>query len=143
MSNLKIKLYTSKYRLPTQKYIDNAKKIILKRENTAKSLETLIDNILVDAAGEIAQICLKYNIPAKDFKMTANKQMFAEVEAVMDRIDEEIMSLIQEYSLKVTDSEARKKMLALYISSLAEETTTFKRHSMAICIATYTIWKRL
>lgn len=118
MSNLKIKLDTSKYRLPTQKDIDNAKKFILKRENTAKSLETLIDNILVDAAGEIAQICLKYNIPAKDFKMTANKQMFAEVEKVMDSIDEEIMSLIQEYSLKVTDSEARKKMLALYISSL-------------------------
>lgn len=118
MSNLKIKLDTSKYRLPTQEEIDKAKKFILKRENTANSLETLIDNILVDAAGEIAQICVKYNIPAKDFKMTANKQMFAEVEAVMDRIDEEIMSLIQEYSLKVTDSEARKKMLALYISSL-------------------------
>lgn len=118
MSNLKIKLDTSKYRLPTQEEIDKAKKFILKREDTANSLETLIDNILVDAAGEIAQICLKYNIPAKDFKMTANKQMFAEVEKVMDRIEGEIMSLIQEYSLKVTDSEARKKMLALYISSL-------------------------
>lgn len=118
MSNLKIKLDTSKYRLPTQEEIDKAKKFILKRENTANSLETLIDNILVDAAGEIAQICLKYNIPAKDFKMTANKQMFAEGEKVMDRIEGEIMSLIQEYSLKVTDSEARKKMLALYISSL-------------------------
>lgn len=118
MSNLKIKLDTSKYRLPTQEEIDKAKKFILKRENTANSLETLIDNILVDAAGEIAQICLKYNIPAKDFKMTANKQMFAEVEAVMDRIDEEIMSLIQEYSLKVTNDKDRKKLLAAYIASL-------------------------
>ena len=118
--NINISLDTSKYRTPTQEEIDNAKKFVLKRSHTASELERLIDGILVQAAGEIAQICLKYNIPAKDFTMTANKRMFAEVEAVMDRIDEEIMSLIQEYSLKVTDDKARKKMLAAYIASLGK-----------------------
>lgn len=117
-SSIKIKLDASRYRLPTQEEIDDAKKFILKREDAASSLGNLIDAILVEAAGEIAQICLKYNIPAKDFKITANKQMFAEVGEVMDRIDEEIMSLIQEYSLKVTDYKGRKQMLAAYIASL-------------------------
>ena len=113
-----INLDTSKYRLPTQEEIDDAKKFILKRGDAASSLESLIDNILVEAAGEIARICLKYNIPAKDFTMSANKQMFSEVESVMDRIDEEIMSLIQGYSTKVANDKNRKKLLAAYIASL-------------------------
>ena len=113
-----INLDTSKYRMPTQDEVNNAKRFIRNRERTASALETIIDNILTQAAGEIAEACLKYNIPAKDFSMTANKQMFAEVSTVMDRIEEEIMSLIQEYSLKATNDKDRKKLLAAYIASL-------------------------
>ena len=36
----------------------------------------------------------------------------------MDRIDEQIMSLIEQFSTMVTDNQARKKLLALYIASL-------------------------
>lgn len=118
--NINISLDTSKYRTPTQEELDNAKRFVLSRSRASSELENIIDGILVQAAGEIAQICLKYNIPAKDFTMTANKQMFEEVGEVMDRIDGEIMSLIQEFSLRVTDSETRKKLLALYITSLGK-----------------------
>lgn len=117
---INISIDTSKYRMPTQGEIDNAKKFVLRRSNTASELGSIIDNILVQAAGEIAQICLKYNIPAKDFTMTANSQMFAEVEKVMDRIDAEIMELIQDYSLKVTNDKKKKKLLAAYIASLGK-----------------------
>lgn len=117
---VKIKIDSSKYKVPTQEDVKHAKDFVLRRNNTSNELESIIDDILVQAAGEIAQICLKYNIPAKDFTMTANRQMFEEVEEVMDRIDEEIMSLIQEYSLRVTDNEARKRLLALYIASLGK-----------------------
>lgn len=113
-----INLDTSKYRMPTQDEVNNAKRLIRNRERTASALETIIDNILTQAAGEIAEVCLKYNIPAKDFSMTVNKQMFTEVSTVMDRIEEEIMSLIQEYSLKATNDKDRKKLLAAYIASL-------------------------
>lgn len=113
-----INLDTSKYRMPTQEDINNAKKFILRRNDHASILESRVDAILIEAAGEIAEICLKYNIPAKDFTMTANKQMFAEIEEVMDRIEEQIMSLIELFSTMVTDNQARKKLLALYIASL-------------------------
>lgn len=113
-----INLDTSKYRMPTQDEVNNAKRFIRNRERTASALETIIDNILTQAAGEIAEVCLKYNIPAKDFSMTVNKQMFTEVSTAMDRIEEEIMSLIQEYSLKATNDKDRKKLLAAYIASL-------------------------
>ena len=113
-----INLDTSKYRMPTQDEVNNAKRFIRNRERTASTLETIIDNILTQAAGEIAEVCLKYNIPAKDFSLTVNKQMFTEVSTVMDRIEEEIMSLIQEYSLKATNDKDRKKLLAAYIASL-------------------------
>lgn len=115
---VRINLDTSKYRMPTQDEVNNAKRFIRNRERTASALETIIDNILTQAAGEIAEVCLKYNIPAKDFSMTVNKQMFTEVSTVMDRIEEEIMSLIQEYSLKATNDKDRKKLLAAYIASL-------------------------
>ena len=91
---------------------------MVRRNYHASILESRVDAILAEAAGEIAEICLKYNIPAKDFTMTANKQMFAEVEEVMDRIDEQIMNLIEQFSTMVTDNQARKKLLALYIASL-------------------------
>lgn len=115
---VRINLDTSKYRMPTQDEVNNAKRFIRNRERTASALETIIDNILTQAAGEIAEVCLKYNIPAKDFSMTVNKQMFTEVSTAMDRIEEEIMSLIQEYSLKATNDKDRKKLLAAYIASL-------------------------
>lgn len=115
---ISINLDTSKYRMPTQEDINNAKKFIVRRNDHASILESRVDAILVGAAGEIAEICLKYNTPARDFTMNANKQMFAEVEEVMDRIDEQIMSLIEQFSTMVTDNQARKKLLALYIASL-------------------------
>ena len=76
-SAISINLDTSKYRMPTQEDINNAKKFIVRRSYHASILESRVNAILVEAAGEIAEICLKYNIPARDFTMNANKQMFA------------------------------------------------------------------
>lgn len=104
--------------MPTQKEVDDAKKYVLRRENYAQVLESRIDAILTDAAGRIAQICLKYNIPAKDFTMTSNQQMFDEVSEVMDEIDEEIMELIQQFAQAATKKESHKHLLLLWIATL-------------------------
>lgn len=115
---MKIDIDTSQYRMPTQKEVDDAKKFVLRRENYANILESRIDNILTDAAGRIAQICLKYNIPAKDFTMTSNQQMFDEVSEVMDEIDEQIMELIQQFAQAATKKESHKHLLLLWIATL-------------------------
>lgn len=115
---MKIDIDTTKYQIPTQKEVDDAKKYILRRENYAQVLESRVDAILTDAAGRIAQICLKYNIPAKDFTMTSNQKMFQEVSEVMDEVDEEIMALIQQFSTIPAKSESHKHLLLLWISTL-------------------------
>lgn len=115
---MKIDIDTSQYRMPTQKEVDDAKKYILRRENYAQVLESRVDAILTDAAGRIAQICLKYNIPAKDFTMTSNQKMFQEVSSVMDEVDEEIMALIQQFSTIPAKSESHKHLLLLWIATL-------------------------
>lgn len=115
---MKLDIDTSKYRYPTQKELDDAKKFILRRENYAQILDSRVDAILTDAAGQIAQICLKYNIPAKDFTMTSNQQMFQEVSDVMDEAEEQIMALIQDFSTRVTTDNGKKKLILLWIASL-------------------------
>ena len=113
-----IDIDTELYRMPTQKEVDDAKKYILRRENYAQILGSRIDALLVDAAGQITQICLKYNIQAKDFTMTADKKMYQEVSEVMDNLDEEIMALIQQFSTECTKSESHKHLLLLWIATL-------------------------
>lgn len=123
---INIKIDTTKFLKPTLQDINKAKNFILKREYTSNSLGTRIDNILTNAAGEIAQICLMYNIPAKSFKLTTNKQMFAQIEEVMNRIEDEIMTLIVEYSVKNTKSEKSKKAIVAYIASLGRRNNTLQ-----------------
>ena len=113
-----IDIDTELYRMPTQKEVDDAKKYILRRESYAQILGSRIDALLVDAAGQITQICLKYNIQAKDFTMTADKKMYQEVSEVMDNLDEEIMALIQQFSTECTKSESHKHLLLLWIATL-------------------------
>ena len=113
-----IDIDTELYRMPTQKEVDDAKKYILRRESYAQILGSRIDALLVDAAGQITQICLKYNIQAKDFTMTADKKMYQEVSEVMDNLDEEIMALIQQFSTECAKSESHKHLLLLWIATL-------------------------
>lgn len=115
---MKIDIDTSQYRMPTQKEVDDAKKYILRRENYAQVLESRIDTILTDAAGEIAQICLKYNIPATSFTMSSNDQMFGEVSEVMNRVEDEIMALIEQFSTASSNDNGNKKLIALWIATL-------------------------
>lgn len=115
---MKLDIDTSQYRYPTDKEIADAKKFILRRENYAQILDGRVDDILTEAAGEIAQICLKYNIPAKDFTMSSNSKMFQEVSDVMDAAEERIMALIEDFSTRVTDDNGKKKLILLWIASL-------------------------
>lgn len=115
---MRVGIDTSRYRMPTHREVDDAKKYVLRRESYAQVLDSRVDAILTDAAGRIAQVCLKYNIPAKDFTMTSNQQMFDEVSEVMDEIDEQIMGLIEQFSTVPAKKESHKHLLLLWIATL-------------------------
>lgn len=118
MSTIKLDIDTSLYRTPTEKEIRDGKNFVLRREKAASELQEQISDILTEAAGQIAAICLKYNIKAEDFTMTANTNMYSEVSDVMDETEEAIMELIEQYSASVTDDKKHRQALILYILSL-------------------------
>ena len=101
---LKIRLDTSQYRKPTQEDVAAAKKYILRRNDYARLLESKIDDLLEEAAQKIVAICYRYNIDPKKFSITSdyNEEMMEEIAAVMDELEEEILSLIYDYSRRKT-----------------------------------------
>lgn len=118
--NIKIKLNTSQYKSPTQADINAAKQFILRRNDYARILEGKIDDLLEIAAQEIVTICYKYNVSPKDFVISSqyNEQMMNEIVKVMDDLETEILSLINEYSTKATDDKTRRNILAAWIALL-------------------------
>ncbi len=119
--NVLVRLDTNKYQEPTQEDFDEAKAYIRQRNNYASLLESLIMDILRDAAREITEICYKYNISAEEFTMQANSQMYEEVKAVMDRIFDEIMSLIQNYSSMAATADDDRTAIVDYIMGLGRQ----------------------
>lgn len=118
--SIKIKLDGSQYRLPTQEDITSAKQFILRRNDYARLLESKVDDCLEDAAQEIVRICYKYNVDPKEFAINSkyNEKMMDEIAEVMDELEADIMSLIYDYSLRVTDDEKHRNLLAAWIALL-------------------------
>lgn len=118
--SIKIKLDGSQYRLPTQENITSAKQFILRRNDFARLLESKVDDCLEDAAQEIVSICYKYDVDPKEFSINSkyNEKMMEEIAEVMDELEADIMSLIYDYSLRVTDDEKHRNLLAAWIALL-------------------------
>lgn len=116
-----MRLNTDLYEEPTQSDLDEAKAFVRQRNNYASLLESMILQILRDAAKEITEICYKYNIDGTEFTLQSNPQMYSEVQAVMDRIFDEIMELIQNYSTMAATTEDEKEHLLQYVMALGRE----------------------
>ena len=118
--SIKIKLDGSQYRLPTQEDITSAKQFILRRNDFARLLESKVDDCLEDAAQEIVRICYKYNVDPKEFSINSkyNEKMMEEISEVMDELEADIMSLIYDYSLRVSEDEKHRNLLAAWIALL-------------------------
>lgn len=117
---IKIKLDTSQYKSPTQEDINAAKQFILRRNDFAIILDGKIDELLEIAAYEIVTICYKYNVSPKEFVISSqyNEQMMEEIANVMDDLETKILSLINEYSTRVSNNRIRINQLATWITSL-------------------------
>jgi hypothetical protein len=113
--SIKISLDTSKYAIPTQEDINAAKRFVLMREEYAQLLQSRIDEVLADAMERIITICYRYDVDPKLLYLSNgfNEQMMNEISEAMDEAEEEILSLIEEYSTRVTtDKDSAKTLLA-------------------------------
>lgn len=109
--SIKISLDTSKYAIPTQEDIDTAKRFVLMREEYAQLLQTRIDEVLADAMERIITICYRYDVEPKMLYLSNgfNEQMMNEISEVMDEAEEDILSLIEEFSINKLDGSDNKK----------------------------------
>lgn len=119
-NSIRVKLDTSKYVAPTQADINAAKKFILQREEYARLLENRVDEILDEAAERIVIICYRYNVDPQYlyFGSGFNEQMMAEISAVMDELEQQILDLINEYATVPEASASGKKALLLWLATL-------------------------
>lgn len=118
--NIKIKIDTSQYMLPSQEDINSGKQFVLRREENARFLEAKVDDCLANAAQEIVTICYKHNIDPKKFSISSqyNEQMMEEIAEVMDDVEQEILDYIYEYSTRVTTDRKKIDLLAAWMATL-------------------------
>lgn len=126
MNKVVIKIDTAKYKAPTSEDVKEAKAYIVKRNEHALALVALIDSILSEAAERIMRLCYQYNVPAAGFTLDADAELFAQIQQIMDEIEESIGDLIEVYSVKCTNDDTYKKLLAIYLSSLGRKNRTFE-----------------
>jgi len=122
---IRISIDTSQYKPPTQEDITSAKRFILRRNDYARLLESKVDDQLEEAAENIVTICYKYNVDPKDFYISSryNEKMMSEIAAVMDNLEEEVMSLIFDYSTATVPeaSSSRKQTLLAWLVTLGRK----------------------
>ena len=89
----------------TQRDIDEAKAFILKRVEAEISMQNHLDEALMWAAKEIAEISYKYKIKASMFRFSANKRLQSEVDAVISKLREMIYEYTEQLSVSVDEEE--------------------------------------
>ena len=108
------------YQNPSNEQIRSSKNYVLRREKAASALATLVDALLEDAAGEITRICYRYGVNPTTFTISRayNVKMMEEVAKVMDKLEEDILALISDYSTICTEDKEKKNLLLLWVLAL-------------------------
>ena len=101
------------YEAPTDADIANAKKWTRLRNENAARLSSLIEKRLQEAAEELVKIGYKYNCKPEDFQFSFDKNLREDVAKVMNDLEEDIMELVEEYSLNETEDKDRRNNILL------------------------------
>lgn len=122
MKSIKIQL-DEKYRPVTQEVIDNTRQYVSLREKTADELSSLIEELLKQAAEAITIACYKYDIDPETFTIssTYDEKLFAEISDILDELEDDILDLVLEYSLKCTSKENNRNNILPWLLTLGRD----------------------
>lgn len=117
---LTIKLDTTRYKAPTQEDLDSAKRYILRMNDAANAMRDYAMEEIEDAAVELAQIAMRYDIDPKvfSFDSSVSEDMMTEVAAVMDSLEDSLMEHLEDYATACTDSEGNRTLLLAFLLTL-------------------------
>lgn len=110
---LTIKLDVSRYRKPTQKELNAAKRYVVRRSEAANALQDIAEDEILDAAVDIAQIAMRYDIDPQRFAFdsSVDEGMMREVAAVMDSLEESLMDHLEGYATAPAKDEGTRYLL--------------------------------
>ena len=96
MSNVKITLDTTRYRIPTQDEVDKAKQYALNRGRTANLVVRKLNDRLSQSTKDLVSIGYKYNVEGVTFQWNSVPSMYEEVTELMDKVYEDCMAIIED-----------------------------------------------
>lgn len=111
------------YEEPTEESVRKAKKWTLLRNENAIHLSSLIEALLQDYATKLTKIAYKYNCKPEDFQFSQDKNLRDDVAKLMSELEEEILSLVEQYSLNVTDDKERRNNIMPWLIALHSKNT--------------------
>lgn len=126
MADIKISL-PSGIVAPTSSDINSAKHYILQRTQAEIALSDAIDIILEKYIGRITRLCWKYNIFPTDFSFAANESLRQQVNALLDDLEEEIFSLIEDSVVPQKRKNNHYAALIAWLLTLGTHNWNFRR----------------
>lgn len=117
---LTIKLDTSRYKAPTQEDLQAAKTYILRMNDAANAMRDYAVEEIEDAAVELAQIAMRYEIDPKQFSFdsSVSEDMMTEVAAVMDNLEDSLVEHLEDYATACAEDEGSKTVLLAFLLTL-------------------------
>ena len=117
---LVVKIDTDKYRTPTQKELEDAKKYVVRRSEAASALSDIAEEEITEAAAEITQIAMRYDIEPTLFALDSNvnEDMMDEVATVMDNLEESLMEHLEDYTTAPAKNEGTRYLILALVLSL-------------------------
>lgn len=125
MSNVKITLDTTRYRIPTQDEVDKARQYALNRGRAANLVVRKLNDRLSQSTKDLVSIGYKYNVEGITFQWNSVPAMYEEVTELMDKVYEDCMAIIEVNAIPPGESDDKKTALALFLLSLGRKNRTF------------------
>ena len=107
--------------LITDEMIRDSKEWTIRRNENAAYLSGLVTILLQQALRKLFEIGYKYNCTPNQFKFSQNTQLREEVAQVMEELEDDIMELVEQYSLNETDDNKRRSTLLPWLLALSSK----------------------
>jgi hypothetical protein len=117
---------------PSPQALKEAKDFTLRRMEIRKAAESSIEKYMTEAARMICDIAIKYSIPPKQFRFSANRQLEAEVNAVMEWLRKKLTEIIEQSVAAASEEEEDRDDLLAFMATLGSD------HTIPELVAIYT-----
>ena len=107
--------------LITDEMISDSKQWTVTRNENASYLSGLVTVLLQEAIRKLTEIAYKYNCNPEQFCFQQNTVLREEVASVMEELEENIMELVEQYSLNETNDKKRRSTLLPWLMALCSK----------------------